>query len=114
MFQDELGCYTEKPIVLNECKGAKFYKARPVPYALQSKVEKTLLKMETDEVIERVTSAGSAALIVLVKKKASDEMCVCADFSVTYNACAIVETYPMPQIEDMHSEDEEGVQYLVF
>ena len=103
LFQDELGCYTGKPVVLNECKGAKFYKARPVPYALQSKVEKTLLKMETDGVIERVTSAGSAAPVVLVKKKASDEVRVCADFSVTYNACASVETYPMPQIEDMHS-----------
>ena len=103
LFYGELGCYTGKPVVLNESKGAKFCKARPVPYALQSKVEKTLLKMEKDGVIERVTSADSAAPIVIVKKKASDEVRVCGDFSVTYNAYANVETYPMPQIEDMHS-----------
>ena len=103
LFQPQLGCYTGEPVVLNESKGAKFYKARPVPYALQSKVENTLLKMEKDGVIERVTSAVSAAPIVVVGKKESDEVRVCRDFSVTYNACANVETYPMPQIEDMHS-----------
>ena len=37
------------------------------------------------------------------RKKESDEVRVCGDFSVTFNACANVETYPMPQIEDMHS-----------
>ena len=53
--------------------------------------------------IERVTSANSAALIVVVGKKDSDDVRVCGDFSVTYNASARVETYRMPQIEDMHS-----------
>lgn len=46
MFQPELGCYTGKPVALKESQGAKFHKARPIPYALQSKVESTLLKME--------------------------------------------------------------------
>ena len=52
LFQTRLGCYTGTPVVLNESKEAKFHKARPVPYALQSKVESTLLKMEKDGVIE--------------------------------------------------------------
>jgi len=39
----------------------------------------------------------------VVGKKESDEVHVCGDFRVTYNACASVETYAMPQIEDMHS-----------
>ena len=66
LFQSELGCYTGEPVVLNESKGSKFHKARAVPYALQSKVENTLLKMEKDGVIERVTSAVSEAPIVVV------------------------------------------------
>ena len=103
LFQSELECYTGEPVVLNESKGAKFHKARTVPYALQSKVENTLLKMEKGGVIERVTSAVSAAPIVVVGKKESEDVRVCGDFSVTYNAYANVETYPMPQIEDMHS-----------
>ena len=69
--------------MLNESKEAKFHKARPVPYALQSKVESALLKMEKDGVIERVTSANSAAPIVVVGKKDSDDVRVCGDFSVT-------------------------------
>ena len=97
LFQPQLGCYTGDPVVLNESKEAKFHKARPVPYALQSKVESALLKMEKDGVIERVTSANSAAPIVVVGKKDFEDVRVCGDFSVTYNASARVETYPMPQ-----------------
>ena len=89
--------------MLNDRKGAKLHKARAVPYAFQSKVESTLLKMEKDGVIQRVTSSVSAAPIVVVGKKESEDVRVCGDFSVTYNAYADVETYPMPQIEDMHS-----------
>ena len=103
LFQPELGCYTGEPVVLNESKGAKFHKAKAVPHALQSKVESTLLKMEKDDVIERVTSAVSAVPIVVVGKKESEDVRVCGDFSVTYKAYANVETYPMPQIKDMHS-----------
>jgi len=103
LFQPELGCYTGEPVVLNESKGAKFHKTRAVPYALRSKVESTLLKMERDGVIEPVTSAVSVAPIVVVGKKESEDVHVCGDFSVTYNTYANVETYPMPQVEDMHS-----------
>ena len=103
LFEPQLGCYTGEPVVLNKSTGAKFHKARPVPYALQKRVENALLKMEKDGVIERVSSATSAAPIVTVGKKDGDEVRVCGDFSVTYNACANVETYPMPKIEDMHS-----------
>ena len=59
--------------------------------------------MEKDGVIERVSSATSAAPIVNVGKKDGDEVRVCGDFNVTYNSCANVEIYPMPKIEDMHS-----------
>jgi len=37
LFQPKLRCYTGEPVVLNESKGAKFHKARAVPYAFQSK-----------------------------------------------------------------------------
>ena len=59
--------------------------------------------MEKDGVIERVTSANSAAPIVVAGKKDSEDVRVCGDFSVTYNASARVDIYPLPQIEDMHS-----------
>ena len=92
LFQPQLGCYTGDPVVLNESKEAKFHKARPVPYALQSEVENASLKMEKNGVIERVRPASSAAPIVVVGKKESDDVRVCGDFSVTYNGSAHVET----------------------
>ena len=98
LFQPQLGCYNRDPVVLNESKEAKFHKDRPVPYVLQSKVKSALLKMEKYDVIERVTSANSAAPIVVVDKKDSEDFRVCGGFSVTCNASARVETYPMPQI----------------
>ena len=53
--------------------------------------------------IKCVTSAVSAATTMVVGKKGSENVCICGDFSVTYNAYANVEMYPMPEIEDMHS-----------
>ena len=106
LFEPQLGCYTGEPVVLNESIGAKFYKARPVPYTLQNRVENALLKMEKNGVIEKVSSATSAAPIVTVVKKDRNEVRVFgdfSDFSVTYNAFANVEIYPMPKIEDLHS-----------
>ena len=90
-------------MVLNESIHAKFYKARPIPYALQNRGENALLKMEKDGVNEKGSSATSAAPIVAVGKKDGNEIRNFGDFSVTYSACANVETYPMPKIEDMHS-----------
>ena len=66
LFEPQLRCYTGEPVVLNESTGAKFHKARPVPYALQERVENAFLKMEKDGVIERVSSATSAAPFVTV------------------------------------------------
>ena len=54
--------------------------------------------MERDGVIERVSSAVSAASIVPVGKKDGEGICVCGDFSVTYNACADIETFPMHSV----------------
>ena len=55
-------------------------------------------KKEKDGLTERVTSAVSAAPIVVVGKKENDEVRVCGDLSVTYNACGAVETYPRLRI----------------
>lgn len=39
---------------------------------------------------------------MVVNKRDSEVVCICGDFSVTYNSCADVETYPLPKIEDIH------------
>ena len=87
---------------LKVSKEPKFHKARSVPYALKSKVETALLKMERDSVIDRVAYAPCAAPIVIVGKKNSEEVRICGDFSLTYNSCADVETYPLQKLDDLH------------
>ena len=102
LFKSSLGCYNGTPANLKVKKDPPFQKARPVPYALKSKVETALQKMESEGVIEKVTTATCAAPIVVVGKKNCDDVRICGDFSVTYNSCADVETYPLPKIEDLH------------
>ena len=48
-------------------------------------------------------SAVRATPVLVVGKEESEDVRVCGDFSVTYNAYANVETHPMPQSEDLHS-----------
>jgi len=98
-----IGCYTGEPVQLTVNKMPSFHKARPVPYALQEKVEKALNNMEKEGVIERVSTAPCAAPIVVVGKKDSDKVRICGDFSVTYNCCADLVRYPLPKIEDLHA-----------
>ena len=83
-------------------KWLNFTKPEPsLCFAVES--GKHLLKMGKGGVIERVISAVSAAPIVVLCRKGNEDVCVCGDFSVTHSARADVETYPRPQIEDMHS-----------
>jgi len=59
--------------------------------------------MEKNDIIGHVHNALCAAPIVPVVKKNSTDLCICGDFSVTYNTCADMITYPIPRIEDLHA-----------
>jgi len=98
-----LECYTGEPVELTVQRTPSFHKARPVPFALQEKVESTLKSMEENGIIERVSTACFAAPIVAVGKKETDKVRICGDFSVTYNACTDLVRHPMPRIEDLHT-----------
>ena len=102
VFDCSLGCYNGPPEQLKVKDQPKFHKPRPVAYAQKPKVEKALRKMEKEGVIKKVNLVPCAAPIVVVGKKGTDDVRICGDFSVTYNKCADVETYPLPKIEDIH------------
>ena len=78
----------------------RFYKARPVPYALQPKVEAALKKLEKDDVIKPVQFSQWAAPIVPVVKP-DGSIRICGDYKVTLNRVAKTDTYPLPKIEDL-------------
>ena len=73
----------------------KFYKARPVPYALQPQVEAALKKLEADGVIKPVQFSQWAAPIVPVVKS-DGSVRICGDYKVTLNCAAKTDTYALP------------------
>ena len=78
----------------------RFYKARPVPYALQPQVEAALKKLEADGVITPVQFSQWAAPIVPIIKS-DGTVCICGDYKVTLNCAAKTDTYSLPKIEDL-------------
>ena len=78
VFENELGKVegmTAK-FHINQDAQPKFFKAQPVPYALQTKVEKELARLETDGVIQPVQfSRWAAPIVPVVKQDGSIRIC---------------------------------------
>ena len=101
IFKDELGTIqgvTAKFHIDPEAK-PKFFKARPVPYTLQSKVEFELNQLQAAGVIKPVKfSEWAAPIVPVVKPDGSLRIC---DYKVTINQAAKPDTYPLSKIEDL-------------
>ena len=69
----------------------RFCKARPIPYAMRSK-------------IEPVQFADWAAPIVPVLKQDKKSLRLCGDFKLTVNQASKLDKYPIPKIEDLFSK----------
>ena len=102
LFKDELGTVKDTTAKFNidpQIK-PKFFKARPVPYALRPKVEAQLDKLEAAGIIRPVQFSQWAAPIVPVLKR-DGSIRICGDYKVTVNLAAKTDTYPLPKIEDL-------------
>ena len=105
LFSADLGHVKSFPVTLHveaDCR-PKFYKARTVPYALRSKVDAELQRLEDEGIIEPVKHSVWAAPIVPVLK-ANGSLRVCGDYKVTVNTVAKTDVYPLPRIEDLFSK----------
>ena len=71
-----------------------------MPYALKTKVEQELDRLEQQDVLERVEFSNWAAPIVPVVKQ-DGSVRICGDYKLTVNQVAETDTYPLPRIEDM-------------
>ena len=74
VFRKELGCLkgVKASIPIPESAVPKFFKPRPVPYALRSRVENELDKLEGQKVWKKVKYSRWAAPIVVVLKDKMD------------------------------------------
>ena len=102
VFKEEMGCIKgiSANFHIHSDTNKKFYKARPVPYALRSKVEAELDRLERHHILERVQFSNWAAPIVPVVKQ-DGSVRICGDYKLTVNQAAKTDTYPLPRIEDL-------------
>lgn len=86
VFKDELGTMksTTAKIQLNQDASPKFFKARPVPYALKPKVEAELERLQAVGTIEPVRFSEWATPIVPVPKP-DQSVRICGDYKLTVN-----------------------------
>lgn len=102
VFKEEMGCLkgTTANFQIHSEAVPKFYKSRPVPYALRSKVEDELDRLEKDQIIEKLQISNWAAPIVPIVKQ-DGSVRICGDYKLTANQAAKTDTYPLPKIEDL-------------
>ena len=104
VFDERLGCISgcEATIHLQDGAVPKCIPARPVPYALRSKVDNELDRLEREGVIHKIEFAEWASPIVVVKKKNGDVR-LCADFKVSINKYIDPQQHPIPSPTDLLS-----------
>eukprot|EP00731_Ephydatia_muelleri_P032886 Em0024g430a len=90
----------------------KYFKPRPVAYALRERVEQELERLVAIGVIEPISHSEWAAPIVPVIKNNGDVR-MCGDFKVTVNQCLDIEQYPLPKIDDLYAKLQGGERFTI-
>lgn len=104
VFGTELGCAKGVTATLHVSPDAKpkFYKVRPMPYALREAVDKKLIEMEQQGVISPVLHSEWAAPLVCIPKR-DRSVRICGDYNATINQWLDVDQYPLPKTQDLFS-----------
>ncbi|XP_063420560.1 uncharacterized protein K02A2.6-like [Mytilus trossulus] len=112
VFKDELGTVKgmKAKIDVDESAVPKYFKARPLSYALKDKVEMELERLEKEGQIQQVEFSDWAAPIVPVVKE-NGSIRICGDYKVTVNAVSKLDNYPIPKTEDLYATLGGGQEY---
>ncbi len=102
VFKPGLGhCANAKAkLLLKPGAQPRFFKARPMPFAMKEKVEADLHRLEQLGVLTPIQTAEWAAPIVAVPKP-NGTVRVCGDYKVTVNPWLDVDQYPLPRPEEL-------------
>ena len=112
VFKGEIGEIKdfEAKIEMKPDVSPKFYKARPVPYALTDGVKKELQRLEDNKVIRRIEKSEWASPLVVVPK-GKGQLRLCGDYKVTINSEVIDQPYTLPTAEDIFATLAGGSQF---
>ncbi|CAK1589223.1 unnamed protein product, partial [Parnassius mnemosyne] len=102
LFSGGLGTFNKYKLTLHLKEGVtpKFFKARPVPFALKDKVSAELDRLVRAGILKPVSYSNYASPIVAVLKKNNDVR-ICGDYSMTINKALIIDSYPLPKISEL-------------
>ena len=78
----------------------RFFKPRPVPFAIKDAISQELNRLEKQGTISPVTHSQWATPIVPVPKK-DGKFRLCGDYKVTVNQVLMVEEYPLPTPDEL-------------
>lgn len=112
VFKEELGRFNGPPakIYVDKEATARFFKARPVPYAMRGRVEAELDRLLAQEIVEPVKYAEWAAPVVPVLKP-DDTVRLCGNYKLTVNQVSKLEQCPIPRIEDLFTSLSAGQKF---
>ncbi|PAA81343.1 hypothetical protein BOX15_Mlig024196g4 [Macrostomum lignano] len=88
-------------IVLKENLIPKYFKSRPVPFAIKGLIEDELKSLQAQGIITKVKASDFASPIVPVLKRDGKSVRICADFKRTVNPQLEVDKYPLPRLEEI-------------
>ncbi|CAK1581572.1 unnamed protein product [Parnassius mnemosyne] len=102
LFSGGLGTFNKYKLTLHLKEGVtpKFFKARPVPFALKNKVSAELDRLVRAGILKPVSYSNYASPIVAVLKKNNDVR-IFGDYSMTINKALIIDSYPLPKISEL-------------
>ena len=102
LFEQGLGTVEPYRASLHIQEGAKprFFKPRPVPFAIKNAVGKELDSMERQGILRKINNSDWAAPIVAVPKK-DGKFRICGDYKVTINQVLAVDKYPLPKPDEL-------------
>ena len=102
VFKEDLGTLQSSAATLHVKPNStpKFFKPRPVPYAIREAMELELDRLESTGIIEKVEHSDWAAPVVPVPK-GDGKLRLCGDYKVTINSQLLVDQYPLPRPEDL-------------
>ncbi|KAL0148659.1 hypothetical protein M9458_055986, partial [Cirrhinus mrigala] len=111
VFQD-IGVCRMPPISIDidSTVTPRFFKARPVPFALRPQLDEELDKLVAQGIFEPVRHAKWATPIVAVAKK-DGGLRICGDYRCTVNTAVKPDVYPIPTASELFSKLAGGVVF---
>ena len=112
LFKEEVGTVQPQKATLHVKPDAtpRFFKPRPVPFAIKDAIGHELDRLEKQGIIRKVDSSAWAAPIVAVPKK-DGRFRLCGDYKVTINQALTVDQYPLPKPEDLFASLANGTLF---